>query len=82
MTHDHPDYHQPEKQAPWWKTSFGIAAIFFFAAGVYFLLTEHTAHVVSYLPWLIILACPLMHMFHHGGHGSHSQNDNQNGKGE
>lgn len=84
MTHDHPDYHEPQKQPAWWKTPTGIAAIFFFAAGAYFLLTEHTAHVVPYLPWLILLACPLMHIFHHGGHkhGSQSQNDDHNGKGE
>lgn len=36
----------------------------------YFLLTEHRAHVVQYLPFLLVLACPLMHFFHrHGGHG-------------
>jgi hypothetical protein len=23
------------------------------------------------LPWLILLACPLMHIFMHGGHGGH-----------
>ena len=36
----------------------------------YFLLTEHRAHVVQYLPFLLVLACPLLHFFHgHGGHG-------------
>ncbi len=34
----------------------------------YLLLTEHWAHIVPYLPWLILLACPLMHIFMHGGH--------------
>ena len=39
----------------------------------YFLITEHRAHVIQYLPFLLLLACPLMHFFHgHGGHGSHS----------
>jgi hypothetical protein len=38
------------------------------------LLTEHTAHVFGVLPWLLILACPLMHIFmHHGRHGRHGQ---------
>jgi hypothetical protein len=38
----------------------------------YFLLTEHRAHVVQYLPFVLLLACPLLHMFHrHGGHGGH-----------
>lgn len=30
---------------------------------------EHRLHLVPYLPWLLLLACPLMHLFHHGGHG-------------
>jgi hypothetical protein len=38
----------------------------------YFLITEHTAHVFTVLPWLLIAACPLMHLFmHHGHHGGH-----------
>lgn len=42
----------------------------------YFLLTEHRAHVVQYLPFLLILACPLLHLFHgHGGHGGHDEKD-------
>jgi hypothetical protein len=36
----------------------------------YFLFTEHRAHLFGILPYLLILACPLMHLFHkHGGHG-------------
>ena len=48
----------------------------FLAIAAYFLLTEHRAHVVPYLPFLLLLACPLMHLFmHHGhsGHGGHEQ---------
>ena len=42
--------------------------------GGVFLLTEHTAHVFDALPWLLILACPLMQIFmHHGRHGGHGQ---------
>ena len=36
---------------------------------LYFLLTEHWAHIIPYLPWLLLAACPLMHLFMHGGHG-------------
>jgi hypothetical protein len=35
----------------------------------YFLIMEHWAHIVPWLPWLILLACPLMHVFMHRGHG-------------
>ena len=42
----------------------------------YFLLTEHRAHVFQYLPFLLLLACPLLHFFHgHGGHGGHGGDD-------
>jgi hypothetical protein len=26
---------------------------------------------MSFLPYLLLAACPLMHFFHHGGHGHH-----------
>jgi len=32
-------------------------------------IAEHRLHVLGYLPWLILLACPLMHVFMHHGHG-------------
>lgn len=35
------------------------------------LFTEHRAHVLGVLIWLPLLACPLMHMFMHHGHGGH-----------
>ncbi len=46
----------------------------FFAIAAYFLITEHKAHLsgyLYYLPYLLLLACPLLHMFMHGGHDSH-----------
>jgi hypothetical protein len=44
----------------------------------YFLFTEHRAHLFGILPYLLILACPLMHLFHkHGGHGHGGHSDHQ-----
>ena len=40
----------------------------------FYLWTEHRAHLLGALPYLILLACPLMHVFmhhDHGGHGGH-----------
>lgn len=31
-------------------------------------LTGHGPHVIGYLPFLLLLACPLMHMVMHRGH--------------
>jgi hypothetical protein len=45
----------------------------FLAVAAYFLFTEHRAHFISYLPFVLLAACPLMHVFHgHGGHGGHA----------
>lgn len=44
----------------------------------YFLVTRHYAHVLLVLPFLFLLACPLMHLLMHGSHGhQHSQNNTQ-----
>lgn len=44
---------------------------------LFFLLTEHRAHLFGVLPFLLVLACPLMHMFMHGRHRGHDH-----GRGE
>lgn len=65
--------HQPQAERPSTERSsrsqiaFGV----FLAVALFFLLTEHRAHFFGFLPFLLILACPLMHLFHHGGHGGH-----------
>lgn len=40
----------------------------FLAVAGFFLFTEHRAHVLGILPFLFLLACPLMHLFMHHGH--------------
>ena len=48
----------------------------------YFLLTEHRAHVVQFLPYALLLACPLLHLFHkHGGHGGGGEKRDRNSEG-
>lgn len=32
------------------------------------LVSEHRQHVLDFLPFLILLSCPLMHLFMHHGH--------------
>lgn len=46
-----------------------FGASFFIAVAVFFLWEEHEAHILGALPWLILLACPIMHLFMHRGHG-------------
>ena len=54
------------------KSKANIALIVFLIIGAFFLVTEHRAHLsgwLPYWPYLLLLACPLMHLFMHGGHG-------------
>lgn len=46
-----------------------VMCLFSSLLGVYFLVT-HTGHVLTALPYLFLLACPLLHLFGHG-HGGH-----------
>jgi hypothetical protein len=48
-----------------------IAAAVFMAAAAWLLWSEHRPHFLGALPFLVLLACPLMHLFMHGGHGNH-----------
>ena len=54
------------------KSRTNIALIVFLVIAAVFLVTEHRAHLsgwIPYWPYLLLLACPLMHLFMHGGHG-------------
>ena len=53
MNHEH-------QEPSWWRSPIGIVTCGFLIVAGFFLLTEHTAHVFGVLPWLLILACPLM----------------------
>jgi hypothetical protein len=45
-----------------------IVWIIFAAIAAFYLWTEHRAHLLGVLPLLLLLACPLMHLFMHHGH--------------
>jgi hypothetical protein len=61
-----------EPQTSFWGSKAGLVTIGFLLVAAFFLLSEHWAHALGVLPYLIILACPLLHMFMHGGHGRHA----------
>lgn len=51
-----------------WAITLAAAAL-----GAYLLWT-HTGHIIYTLPYLLLLACPLMHLFgHRHGHHGHDQ---------
>ena len=67
--HEMPPVWRPSR----WRSPLGIFMLLAGAAGMYYLLTEHLTHVRQAIPYLILLACPVMHLFghHHGGHHGH-----------
>ncbi len=69
---------QERQEQSWWRSPTGIVTLGFLGVAGFFLLTEHTAHVFGVLPWLLIAACPLMHLFMHHGHG-HAGNSHSDG---
>lgn len=56
----------------WLGSRRSVVLIVFLAIIGFFLFTEHRAHLFGFLPYLLLLACPFMHLFMHGGHGKHN----------
>lgn len=59
-----------------------LALVLFIIIGGFFLWTEHRAHLLGALPFLILLLCPLMHFFMHRGHGHSSDGHDDQEKGK
>jgi hypothetical protein len=57
----------------WFFSRTGPVLLAFLAIAAFFLFTEHRAHLFGILPYLLLLACPLLHLFMHGGHGGHGE---------
>lgn len=73
MTREHQHVHEGNHSRST-SSKAKLVLVGFLIVAAYFLFTEHRAHlsgVLYYLPFLFLLACPLMHIFMHGGHGSH-----------
>lgn len=72
MVHNH-----EHQEGAWWRSPAKIVLFVFLAIAAFFLFTEHLAHLAGILPYLLLLACPLMHLFMHGGHGGHGGGNDQ-----
>lgn len=66
-----------------WKTPFGIVATIVALVASAYLWVTHRDHVLALLPFALLTACPLMHVFMHRGHGhgghSHAGSQDSNG---
>jgi hypothetical protein len=59
----------------WARSRTGLVTIALLALAGFVLIMEHYAHIVGLLPFALLLLCPLMMLFMHGGHGDHSGHD-------
>ncbi|MEW5756291.1 MAG: DUF2933 domain-containing protein [Pseudomonadota bacterium] len=71
MNHQHPPHQEPQRQ----KSRSTWVFLGFLAIAAFFLFSEHRAHALGALPFLLLLACPLMHLFMHRGHGGGHKHD-------
>lgn len=80
-THHH---HHDEKTSSFWSSTAFLVFLAFGVIAAILLWQEHQAHILGIIPYLFILACPLLHIFMHGGHGGHGKHgrDASNGSGE
>ena len=78
--HEHVEDRRPsDRKLP--SVRFELVLIGFLLIGGTLLLTEHRAHALGLLIWLPIVACPLMHIFMHGGHGGHGSHGDHDQRG-
>ena len=57
---------RPQRRALLWLAMWAAIALL-----AYVVIIEHGNHVLDFLPYALLLVCPLMHVFMHGRHGQH-----------
>lgn len=73
MTTAHHEHQEPAPLRPAISAPVKGALLMVAAIGGFYLLREHWDHVAGNWVYLLLLACPLMHVFMHHGHGGHDR---------
>jgi hypothetical protein len=63
----------------WLLSRTGMATVIAVAVLGFLVYTDHTAHLLGVVPYLLVLACPLMHIFMHRGHHHGARHDRERG---
>lgn len=63
------------------RIPFWLGLCLFLGIALFFLWEEHEAHILGALPYLLLLACPIIHLLMHRGHGhgGHGHHDHARG---
>ena len=70
------DSHAPS----FWRRLGGMALATAALIAGFYLLREHWGHALGYWPYLLLLACPLMHLMHRHGQGVHRRHSQLPGR--
>lgn len=73
----------PHERSPHSQRGAALPWVFFgfIAVAGFFFFTEHRAHLMGALPFVLLALCPLLHVFH-GGHVSHGSHGHHGGPGD
>jgi hypothetical protein len=79
LAHEHHHGYRSERKndlRDWLLSRTGVATAAVVLVLAFLIYEGHSAHLLGALPYLLILSCPLLHMFMHGGHhsGHHPRN--------
>lgn len=72
----------PAKPASYWRFTPAITVCVLLGIAGIALILKHRAHVLDWLPYLVLLACPLMHLFMHRKRGGHAGPGHDGAAGE
>ena len=62
---------EPSTHREPWRIPAWLGLCLFLAIAAFFLWEEHLAHLLGALPYVLLLLCPVIHLFMHRGHGGH-----------
>ncbi len=63
----------------WYRSRTSIVVGMLAVILIFFVMREHWEHLAGRWIYLLLLLCPLMHLFGHGGHGNHGKSEDSNG---
>lgn len=64
------------------RFKYGAGLVVFLTVAGFLLWEEHEAHILGFLPLLLLVGvCLGMHLFMHGGHGGHGSDKGSHGRG-